>query len=70
MIDLILCFRRDALTELGSNYANRGFHVFFCIKNYIGTSLYSEKPLNPPVVYTTDHPMAVAPMLFLFCVAL
>ena len=33
-------------------------------------SLYSERTLNPPVVYTTDRFKAVVPMLFLFCVAL
>ena len=32
--------------------------------------MYSERPLNPPVVYTTDRSKAVVPMLFLFCVAL
>ena len=46
--------------------------TYFCIMNYIGTqkSLYSERPLNPPVVYTTDRSKAMVPILFLFCVAL
>ena len=35
-----------------------------------GWSLYNERPLNLPVVYTTDRSKAVVPMLFLFCVAL
>ena len=34
-----------------------------------GWSLYSERPLNPPVVYTTDCSKAVVLMLFLFFVA-
>ena len=29
--------------------------------------MYSERPLNPPIVYTTDRSNAVVPMLFLFC---
>ena len=32
VIDLILCFRRDALIELGSHYANRTFYVFFVFR--------------------------------------
>ena len=69
MIDLILYFHRDALIDLG----RPNFLCNFCIKNYIGTQsecLYSERPLNHPVVYTTDRSKAVVPMLFLFCVAL
>ena len=40
------------------------FFFFFVL------SLYSERPLNPPVVYTTNRSKAVVPMLFLFCVDL
>ena len=29
--------------------------------------MYSERPLNPVVVYTTDRSKAVVTMLFLFC---
>ena len=32
--------------------------------------MYSERPLNPPVVYTADRSKAVVPVLFLLCVAL
>ena len=32
VIDLILCFRCDALIELGSLYANRTFYVCFVLK--------------------------------------
>ena len=32
--------------------------------------MYSERPLNYPIVYTTDRSKAVVPMLFSFCVAL
>ena len=31
--------------------------------------MYSERPLNPTVVYTTDRSKAVVPLLSLFCVA-
>ena len=31
--------------------------------------MYSERPLNPPVVYTTGRFKAMVPMFFLFCVA-
>ena len=50
--------------------------MYFCIKNYIYIYIYiyilhySERPLNPSVVYTTDRSKAVVPMLFLFYVAL
>ena len=47
--------------------------IFYIIKELYrdpGWSLYSERTLNPPVVYTTDRSKAVVPMLFLFCVAL
>ena len=48
--------------------------VYFCIKNYIRTQprvmFVSERPLNLPVVYTTDCSKTVVPMLFLSCVAL
>ena len=32
MIDLILCFRWDALIELEIHYANRTFYVFFVLR--------------------------------------
>ena len=42
------------------------FMYFFVLRE----SLYSERLLNPTIVYTTDRFKAVVPMLFLFCVAL
>ena len=45
---------------------------FFVLRIISGPrlKLYSERPLTPQVVYTTDRSKAVVPMLFLFCVAL
>ena len=36
-------------------------YVFFVLRIISGprVKLYSERPLNPPVVYTTDHSKAV-----------
>ena len=56
VIDLILCFCCDALTELGSFYANRTFYVFFVLRIISG----------PRVKFVQWKAL----LLFLFCVAL
>ena len=46
--------------------------MYFCIKNYIGTQgevCRQKSALNLLVVYATDRPKAVVPVLFLFCLA-
>ena len=66
VIDLILCFRCDALIELGSHV-----YVFLYLELFWGPEwrLYSERPTYTPLLYTTARSKVMVPM-FLFCVAL
>ena len=50
VIDLILCFRWDALIELGSHYANQTFYVFFILRIISGprVKFVQWKAFKPP----------------------
>ena len=67
-----LCFRFDALTELGAFKRTE----FFCISVLRVASVpwvklvSCKSALNPPVVYSTDRSKAVVPVLVLLFVAL
>ena len=71
-INLILCFRFDALTELGAIMRTE----FLCISVLRVASgprvklASCKSALNHPVVYSTDHSKAVVPVLVLLFVAL
>ena len=52
-IHLILCFRLDTLTELGSHYANRIFYVFFVLSKKISNDqelIQSDRIISGPRV--------------------
>ena len=72
VINLILCFRFDALTELGAFMRTE----FLCVSVLRVASVPRVKlatrkcALNPTVVYSTDRSKAVVPVLVLLFVAL
>ena len=72
MINLILCFRFDALTELGA-FMRTEFLYIYVLRVASGprVKLASCKSfLKPPVVCSTDRSKAVVPVLVLLLVAL
>ena len=72
VINLFLCFRFDALTELGALMRT----VFLCISVLRVASgprvklASCKSDLNPRVVYSTDRSKAVVPVLVFLFVAL
>ena len=72
MINLILCFRFDALTELGAFIGTE----LLCISVLRVASgprvklARCKSALHPPVVYSTDRSKAAVPVLVLLFVAL
>ena len=72
MIDLILCFRGDALIELGSHYANQTFYVFYAPANFVCGEVYCFHVVHPsvrlsirPSVFPSVRP-SVCPSVTLF----
>ena len=68
-----LCFRFDALTELGTFMRTEFFFMYFCIKSSIGTQGgigWLWKCFNSPVVCSADCSKAVVPVFVLLFVAL
>ena len=72
MINLILCFRFDALTELRA-FMRTFFLCISLLRVASGPRVKvagRKSALNPPTVYSTDRSKAVVPVLVLLLVAL
>ena len=72
LINLILCFRFDALTELGA-FMRTDFLCVSVLRVASGPRMKlasCKSALNPPVVCSTDCSKAVVPVLVLLFVAL
>ena len=68
-----LCFRFDALTELGAFMRTEFLFYFLWLRVASGPRVKlasCKSALNPPVVYSTDRSKAVVPVLVLLFVAL